>query len=407
MSLALSSLRRRFVDHLTSGNSAAAFSSFRRRGSRRCYCIDRLSLLNVFSFSSAAKPKHQLLPRRNTAVFYCSTLPLNGGIGTADDSFTSPYLSVRVSCPRHVADVLSESLMCFGASSTTIDEEDRQNSDEEIWITSTFDVEMDVKICVARAADSVGLKQIPKYKVEMHDHTDWIKQTQESFHPVEITEELWIVPEWRVPPQAINIVLNPGLAFGTGEHPTTKLCLLMLHRLIKGGEYFLDYGTGSGVLAIAALKFGAGLSVGFDIEPQAIASARHNASLNNLGMEKLLLSLVPTKNSHFEKDSPHENTSAANLYNPKLIAEKDKYDVVIANILLYPLLDLADRIVSYAKPGAVIGISGIISEQVPTVMERYSQFLEGMSVSMMDDWACVSGFKKAEESIRELQFETR
>ncbi|KAI3457432.1 hypothetical protein Pfo_014095 [Paulownia fortunei] len=395
MSLALSSLRSHFFKHLTSCNSSTTFFSFRRL----IHCLPPPSRFS--SIPSAKAARQQQLSRLNITAVNNSTLPLSNGTVITNDSFTSPYLFVRICCPRHVADVLSESLMCFGASSTTVDEQDSRESDEEIWISSTFDVDQDVQDCISRAADSVGLKELPNYKVEMHDHTDWIKKTQDSFHPVEITEGLWIVPEWRNPPdlQAINIILNPGLAFGTGEHPTTKLCLMLLHRLIKGGEYFLDYGTGSGVLAIAALKFGADLSVGFDIEPQAITSARHNAALNNIGPEQLLLSLVPSKNGpHFESECPLKDISAQDSYNSKIIAEKDKFDVVIANILLYPLLDLADHIVSYGKPGATIGISGIISEQVPSVMKRYSQFLEDINVSMMDDWACISGSKKTEPS---------
>ncbi|XP_020550284.1 uncharacterized protein LOC105165406 isoform X2 [Sesamum indicum] len=371
MSLPLSSLCSHFFKHLTYCNSATTFFSFLRR-------IHCLPPPNRFSFvPSARAARQQLLSRLNVTAVNCSTLPLHNGAVTAHDAFILHYLSVRICCPRHVADVLSESLLCFGASSTTIDELDSHESGEEIWISSTFDVDQDVKDCISRAADSVGLKEIPNYKVEMHDHTDWIKQTQNL--------------------QAINIVLNPGLAFGTGEHPTTKLCLLLLRRLVNGGEYFLDYGTGSGVLAIAALKFGADLSVGFDIERQAITSARHNAALNNIGPEKLLLSLVPSKNGpEFENECPYEDISSQDLYNSKIIAEKDKYDVVIANILLYPLLDLAERIVSYAKPGAVVGVSGIISEQVPTVVEHYSQFLDDINVSTMDDWACITGSKKTE-----------
>ncbi|PIN15734.1 hypothetical protein CDL12_11630 [Handroanthus impetiginosus] len=392
MSLALSSLRSHFFKHLTTcSDFAATFFSV----GGRIRCLPAPKRFSSFSGAKAAPQQHP--SRLNVTAVNYSSLPLNNGTMVSDGSFTSPYLSVRICCPRHVADVLSESLMCFGASSTTVDEQDRHGSDDKIWISSTFNVDQDVKDRISRAADSVGLKEIPNYKVEMHDHTDWIKQTQESFHPVEITDELWIVPEWRTPPdpQAINIILNPGLAFGTGEHPTTKLCLLLLRQLINGGEYFLDYGTGSGVLAIAALKFGADLSVGFDIEPQAITSARHNAALNNIGPQKLLLTLVPSKNGpHFENEFPLADIIALDSYNSKIISEKDKYDVVIANILLYPLLDLADQIVSYAKPGAVVGISGIISEQVPMIVEHYSQFLEGIDVSMMDDWACISGSKK-------------
>ncbi|KZV23240.1 hypothetical protein F511_05079 [Dorcoceras hygrometricum] len=326
--------------------------------------------------------------------FAANSYSLNGGSITGDDS---PYLSVRICCPNHAADAFSESLMCFGASSTTIDLQDYRDSDKQIWITSIFNISQDVKGSVSLAADSVGLKEMPTYEVEMLDHTDWIKQTQESFHPMEIIDGIWIVPEWRSPPNphAINIILNPGLAFGTGDHPTTKLCLLLLHRSIKGGESFLDYGTGSGILAIAALKFGAELSVGLDIEPQAITSAMYNAALNNIGPDKLLLSLVPSKNSpQFENEAQNEISTEHDSSNLNNIFVKEKYDVVIANILLYPLLDLADRIVSYAMPGAAVGISGIISEQVPSVVEHYSQFLDDIRVKTMEDWACISGSKK-------------
>ncbi|KAL4314082.1 hypothetical protein AHAS_Ahas15G0049500 [Arachis hypogaea] len=109
---------------------------------------------------------------------------------------------------------------------------------------------------ISHAADSIGLKEIPRYEVKIIEEDDWMKGAQESFHPVEVTEGLWVVPKWITPPdiQAMNIILNPGLAFGIGDHPTTKLCLLLLHDRIKGGEYILDYGTGTGILAIAALK---------------------------------------------------------------------------------------------------------------------------------------------------------
>ncbi|EXC08471.1 hypothetical protein L484_009614 [Morus notabilis] len=290
-------------------------------------------------------------------------------------------------------DMLSEALLCFGANSTSIDEKDTDESSDEICINSIFPEGHDINSCISHAADSIGLKELPRYEVRVGEQYDWIKKTQESFNPVKVAEGLWIVPEWKTPLdlQATNIILNPGLAFGTGEHATTKLCLLLLHGLIKGGEHFLDYGTGSGILAIAALKFGAALSVGTDIDPQAIACARENAALNDIGPEKMHLQLIP------ETTSPGLRNlcgipETENLI--EVVPETEKFDVVVANILLNPLLDLAGNIVSYAKPGAVVGVSGILSEQVPYIMERYSQFLEGISVSEMDDWACVCGTKK-------------
>lgn len=280
-------------------------------------------------------------------------------------------------------DLLSEALLSFGASSTSVDEDNACSSSHEIYVDTIFPDGQNVSKCISYAADSVGLKELPSYEVTIGEQHDWLKKSQESFQPVKVMEGLWIVPEWTTPPDAhaTNIILYPGLAFGTGEHPTTKLCLLLLHSLVKGGEYFLDYGTGSGVLAIASLKFGAALSIGIDVDPQAIESAQQNTALNNIEPEKLQLHLVPSDIAEYK-------------FSETYISGKENFDIVIANILLNPLLDLAEYVVSYAKPEAVVALSGIVSEQVPAIIERYSQYLEGISVSTMDDWACVSGKKK-------------
>ncbi|KAJ6979880.1 hypothetical protein NC653_027884 [Populus alba x Populus x berolinensis] len=238
-----------------------------------------------------------------------------------------------------------------------------------VCIDSIFPEFEDVGMCLSQAANSIGLKETPPFEVNLGDQYEWVRKTQDV--------------------QATNIILNPGLAFGTGEHPTTKLCLLLLKKLIKGEEHFLDYGTGSGVLAIAALKFGAALSVGFDIEPQAIMSARHNATLNSIGPEKMQLHLVPGKTCSSLDGREDEMVKEQSCYGTGVISGTEKYDVVIANILLNPLLDLADHIVSYAKPRAVVGISGIISEQCSRIVDRYSMLLEDISVSEMDGWACL------------------
>nr|DAD22816.1 TPA_asm: hypothetical protein HUJ06_024279 [Nelumbo nucifera] len=281
--------------------------------------------------------------------------PLLASFSTSSEASTneasaSSYLSVRIRCRKDVADMLSDALLCFGASSASMDEPDDCDSTDE-----------------------------------------------ESFHPVKISEDLWIVPEWRTPPdaQATNIILNPGLAFGTGDHPTTKLCLVLLYSLIKGGEFFLDYGTGSGILGIAALKLGAALSVGVDVDPQAIRSALQNAALNNVGPQEMQLCLVDSMGNPLSAVGTTDgNVKGQSSHGIRLVAEKEKFDIVMANILLNPLMEMADHIVSYAKPGAVVGVSGILSEQLPQIEGRYMQFLEGMSVSEMDGWACLSGRKR-------------
>ncbi|XP_052179227.1 uncharacterized protein LOC127792657 isoform X4 [Diospyros lotus] len=346
----LSSLRSHFFKHLPGATSLAI-----RRVHRRLSPASRFGFLLPSPFAGVRNPwdpRNSVTAARLSAAAFPDT--------PAPCSFTSPYLSVHIQCPKDVADTLSEALLCFGASSTSMDVSE-----------NVHDVDLDE--CISHAANSIGLNGTPSYKVIKCDQSDWIKQSQNL--------------------QATNIILNPGLAFGTGDHPTTKLCLLLLRGLIKGGELFLDYGAGSGILAIAAIKFGAALSVGFDIDPQAIRSARYNASLNNIGAEKLQLQLVFGKKSHPTADKT-TNGGVDTQNGTRLISETEKYDVVIANILLNPLLDLADDIISYAKPGAIVGVSGIISEQVPCIVEQYSRYLEGISVTMMNDWACISGTKK-------------
>lgn len=308
-----------------------------------------------------------------------------------------PYLSALIRCRKDVADPLSEALLCFGASSVSMDEYEEYENSDEVSLCSIFTGVGDVSSCISRAADSIGM-EMPDFELLKYNPYDWIKRTQESFDPIEVIKGLWIVPEWKTPPDAhaTNIILNPGLAFGTGEHATTKLCLLLLHETVKGGELFLDYGTGSGILSIAALKLGAALSVGVDIDPQAITAASQNAELNNIGPEKLKLLLVPTKDSASAVNEEAQEDSDAESAGDKVLTNKDQFDIVIANILLKPLLDLADEIVSHARAGATIGLSGIIRDQVPSVVLRYSQFLEDISVSRMEDWACIKGRKKGQ-----------
>ncbi|KAI7733377.1 hypothetical protein M8C21_018629 [Ambrosia artemisiifolia] len=306
--------------------------------------------------------------RSVTAAFSTSS-------SASDTPTTGSYLSVDIQSRQDVADMLSEALLCFGAVSTSVFEPDSFNSNDEISIVSIFDVSHDVHQSIALAADSIGLKETPVYKVTTGYHSDWIENARDI--------------------KATIISLNPGLAFGTGDHPTTKLCLLLLHGLIKGSETVMDYGTGSGILAIAALKFGAASAVGFDIDPQAITAARHNATLNNIGPDRLELQVVPGNISPMSTDEWQWAMKGDSVteHDVKIVTEKEKYDVVVANILLNPLLNLADHIVSYAKPGGVVGLSGIILEQVPTVVDRYSDLLEGVTVSQIDDWACISGTK--------------
>ncbi|KAM0952185.1 putative S-adenosyl-L-methionine-dependent methyltransferase [Dioscorea sansibarensis] len=315
-------------------------------------------------------------------------------VETSDGASSSSYLSVLIHCPKVDAVVLSEALLCFGACSASVDELSSHDDLDEICITSIFMDGQDVHTCILQAVNSVGLKYMPTYDVTKVEQCDWATNIQENFHPIEVADGLWIVPSWRTPPilEATNIILNPGLAFGTGEHPTTKMCLLLLRHSIKGGEYFLDYGTGSGVLGIAAVKMGVALSVGIDIDPQAVTSSLQNMALNEIGSNRMSVHLVP--NNVDSRPADETNSKDQAPYSLELGNEKGKFDIIIANILLNPLLELADHIVAFGKSGAIIGLSGILSEQVQQVKERYSEYLYHISVSEMDGWACLHGVKK-------------
>ncbi|KAG8068174.1 hypothetical protein GUJ93_ZPchr0005g15416 [Zizania palustris] len=175
---------------------------------------------------------------------------------SAGYDFSSPYLSVRIRCRKVDAELLSEALLCFGATSVTVDDIAAAGNLDEISITSIFAHGEDVGSRVSYAASSAGLEYSPVYETSVGKQCDWVSVVQETYESTKVIDGLWVIPKWRTPPdpQAINIFINPGLAFGTGEHPTTKLCLLLLRETIEGGERFLDYGTGTGVLGIAALK---------------------------------------------------------------------------------------------------------------------------------------------------------
>ncbi|CAN6337192.1 unnamed protein product [Urochloa humidicola] len=315
----------------------------------------------------------------------------------AGSDLSAPYLSVRIRCRRQDAEVLSEALLCFGASSVTVDDIADAGNLDEISITSIYANGEDVDSSVSSAASSAGLNYTPVYETSVGKQCDWLATVQEAYESTEVADGLWVVPKWRTPPdpQATNIIINPGLAFGMGEHPTTKLCLLLLRGVIKGGEHVLDYGTGTGVLGIAALKMGAALATGIDIDPQAIISASENFLLNGLRSNQMPVYLVPTNAQSSPFPSAVDNSEENNLTNNlDLKYSRGTYDVVAANILLNPLLELVEDIVGYAKPSGIVAISGILEEQVPKVKEVYSRYLDNISISEMDGWACLQGTRR-------------
>lgn len=296
-----------------------------------------------------------------------------------------PWLTLIVDTDAEHAEALSEALLELGALSVDLLDADADTPDEQaifgepgepppgVWqhnrVSALFDDDSDVPAILRQAASNIGLAELPVYRIETLGDNDWVRLTQSQFEPIPISNRLWIVPTWHTPsdPAAINIVLDPGLAFGTGSHPTTRLCLRWLDEHINGGESVLDYGCGSGILAIAALKLGAARAVGVDVDPQAVIASRDNAVANQVDHATFCL----------PDDAPH-----------------DSYDLVVANILTNPLRMLAPLLANATRKGGQIVLSGILEAQAQDVMGIYQQWFDLDEPVFEDGWSCLSGSKR-------------
>ncbi|MGZ8256545.1 MAG: 50S ribosomal protein L11 methyltransferase, partial [Gallionella sp.] len=210
------------------------------------------------------------------------------------------WLTLIADSDAEHAEALSEALLERGALSVDLLDADADTPDEQaifgepgepppgVWqhnrISALFDQDQDVAAILLAAAHDIGLTDAPQFRIETLADNDWVRLTQSQFEPIPISPRLWIVPTWHTPsdPTAINIVLDPGLAFGTGSHPTTRLCLRWLDSNMAQGVSVLDYGCGSGILAIAAMKLGAANAVGVDLDKQAVLASHDNAAANNV-----------------------------------------------------------------------------------------------------------------------------
>ncbi len=295
------------------------------------------------------------------------------------------WLTLIVDTDAKHAEGLSDALLEHGALSVDLLDADADTPDEQaifgepgepppgVWqhnrVSALFDADKDVTAILRAAASDIGLEQLPEYRIETLADNDWVRLTQSQFEPIPISTRLWIVPTWHTPadPSAINIVLDPGLAFGTGSHPTTRLCLRWLDSNLLGGESVLDYGCGSGILAIAALKLGAARAIGVDVDAQAVTASRDNAIANKIA-----------------------NVS---FYLPDA-APKNTYDLVVANILTNPLRLLAPLLADATRPGGQIVLSGILEAQAQEVMNIYQQWFELNAPIFEDGWSCLSGRKR-------------
>lgn len=294
-----------------------------------------------------------------------------------------PWVNARIIADAQQAEALGDALMDAGALSVTVEDADAGTPAETpqygepgmethtVWnrsvLSALFDANQQVHDIVASCAAALGVNAA--LTIEEVPETDWVRATQAQFDPIPIGGPLWIVPTWHTPPEpdAINLVLDPGLAFGTGSHPTTRMCLQWLVRTRPAGSV-LDYGCGSGILAIAAAKLGAGEVVGVDIDPQAVRSAHDNADANGVTA------------AFFD---------AGDTLPPPY--DTKKYDVVLANILANPLRILAPALTARLKPGASLVLAGLLAEQAEELIGIYSPWLDMRVADTQEGWSLLVG----------------
>lgn len=293
------------------------------------------------------------------------------------------WCNVRVISDAAHAEALADALMEAGALSATIEDADAGTDAEEPqfgepgspttpgWkrsaVCALFEDSADVAAAVKTASLLAGLATFPAWTEAPVAEANWVQITQAQFEPIRVDERLWIVPSWHESPdpQAINIALDPGMAFGTGSHPTTHMCLQWLVRHVTPGMSLLDYGCGSGILAIAAAKLGAAPVLGVDIDPQAVAAARDNAESNDVRI-RLGLPDVPLNGN---------------------------CDVVVANILANPLRLLAPLLCGQLREGGQLLLSGLLQEQAEEISGLYAPWLTMKVAGERDGWVCLHGIR--------------
>lgn len=293
------------------------------------------------------------------------------------------WQELRITADSTHAEALSDALFDLGALSVSIEDAAAGTADEkpifgepgepvdQLWeksiVVALLEASADAGLMAVAAANAVHIPT-PPYSIDIVEEQDWVRLTQSQFDPIPISKRLWITPTWHEcpDPAAVSIQLDPGLAFGTGSHPTTRLCLKWVDANIQAGESVLDYGCGSGILAIAAKKLGAGSTDGVDIDPQAMIASKQNAEQNGVDIRFFLPDAAP----------------------------EQQYDVVLANILTNPLKALAPLLAGKVRNGGHIALSGILEEQADDVMAIYAQWFDFSAPVAEEGWVCLSGTRK-------------
>ncbi|RUO32618.1 50S ribosomal protein L11 methyltransferase [Aliidiomarina soli] len=288
-----------------------------------------------------------------------------------------PWIQLTVSSDEAHARQLGDVLMANGAQAVTYrDGKDAPifepgPGEVQLWdhtlVTGLFDAELNTSAMVKRLEQVKYLGKGFQYKTDQLEDKDWEREWMDNFKPIQFASNLWVVPSWHQAPDpdAANILLDPGMAFGTGTHPTTALCLEWLARQDLQGKTVVDFGCGSGILGIAALKLGAARCVGIDIDRQALIATKENAQRNDVA-------------ERFEVYLPSEQPSLA-------------ADIVVANVLAGPLQELAPVILGYVGKAGLLCMSGVLSRQADDVMNAYRPAVQFAEVEQRDDWIMLNG----------------
>ncbi|ACE85647.1 50S ribosomal protein L11 methyltransferase [Cellvibrio japonicus] len=290
-----------------------------------------------------------------------------------------PWLQLKVIAPRRYVESIENALLAAGAASVTL----QDNADQPIFepglgetplwdnvkITGLFDAEIDTAKAIALAERRFG-NPLPQHQWEQLEDKDWEREWMSNYHAIRCGERLWICPSWQEPPEPdkINLMLDPGLAFGTGTHPTTFLCMQWIDQQDFTDLEVIDYGCGSGILGIAALLLGARKVVGVDIDPQALLATTENAKRNQLPADAMPVYLPPH-------------------------CPATQVDVMLANILAGPLAELAPTLSNMTKPGGKLCLSGILSVQAQSVMDAYAPWFDFDPVATHEEWVRLTAIK--------------
>ena len=292
---------------------------------------------------------------------------------------TGGYVALRFDTPAAHADAWSDALLDAGALSVDVSDPFAGTAQEQpiygepgmpasaLWnisrVVALLSHDADSRGVIEAAAADIAAP-LPAFETYPVADEDWVRKTQSQFGPIEIAPRFFVVPTWSEPPDpsALNIRLDPGLAFGTGSHPTTRLCLTWLRAVLRGGESVLDYGCGSGILGIAAARLGAGRVIGVDVDPQALRAGAANARLNGV--------------------------DAAFVHPDELATER--FAVVVANILANPLILLAPALATRVAAGGRLALSGVLAEQTEAVVAAYAPWFTLAATQASDGWVLLS-----------------